>query len=404
MMLPIFRVLFMCWLSAAAADECQECDAPVSKTGVAMLVRGVDTKYATIFSSRTDGIEHESQLMKKMLSNPGVELTDSDMAELASMRITPQVQTFLSETLSKLGDVIQTLYDLSDAARVSRNTSWAKINASETALMAKSFTWETGLNYISTQRVIHTTCREAEWELHLKKVQCDKEQSDLNNTVTGILKDELTPANDNFADPLCGNAVAENVDVKIPMIPPYILAAKKYLNASARLEKKIIECNNITHFYTEKQAACETDQNIFEKSVCDIGATKATDWCSSYKGSYDAHLLDYEDLMKDITAGVVKRKFELVHLSKCGCSFKALMGLTDEKSQKTVIEKLQACGKQDYEDEKNKLTVRYIQPPAQIPCPYVIDLPCTLEFKRVEYSPLDVKITECTMSCELKPE
>jgi len=403
MMLPILRVLFMCWLSAAATDECQECDAPVSKTGVAMLVRGVDTKYATIISSRTDGIEHESRLIKKVLSNPGVELSDSDMAELASMRITPQVKTFLNETLKKLDDVIGTLFNLSAAARVSRNASLDKIKDSETTLKGKKDAWGSGMSYINSQRVLHTTCREEEWELYQEKIQCDQEQTDLNNTVIAIVKDELTPANDNFADPLCANAVADKVDVKIPLVPPYILAAKKYLNASARLEKKIIECNNITDFYTQKKALCQDDQKFFETTVCDIGATKATGWCSSYSGSYDAHLGDYEDLMKDIKAAVVKRKFEFVHLTKCGCSFEALMGLTDEGSQKAVIEELQECGKLDHEDEKNKLTVHYIQPPAKIPCPYVVDLPCTPEFKHAEYEPLDVTISDCTLSCEPAP-
>lgn len=152
----------MYWLSAAA-DECQECqgEAPQNKAGVAMLVKTHHAKHASGIES-TEGIEREATLIRKVLTSPTAELSQSMVEELAAMRITPEVAAFINGTLTNLEAVFGDIVDASDEDTKARDDflkTFDELSVNLTAAAEQAVNIRSG---VEKARNEHTDCRAQE--------------------------------------------------------------------------------------------------------------------------------------------------------------------------------------------------------------------------------------------------
>jgi len=383
----------MYWLSAAA-DECQECqgEAPQTKAGVAMLVKTHHAKHVSGIES-TEGIEREATLIRKVLTSPTAELSQSMVEELAAMRITPEVAAFIKGTLSNLKPVFEDIEKASNNDTTRRDfflKSFEELSDNLTkatkndARIQKEVAWASGN---------HTACRDDEKVALDAKTQCDGQLAVLliaKNAAFG----ELQAKTEQLKILICStNDVEHLLQQKVDTADPYADAGRKYLKAAEDYKKKKTECDEKTETHRAQRAACKTKQHTLEQCTC-IQGSHAKDECAAYTAGFDTKVEDYNMFLKQLEDSVAKRKFEWKHLQRVACTLEALATHTVENHD-TLTVTINECQSKEFVNKA--LDIALTPAPGKGECPAVPPLPCTDAYKRKEYSilPKGCQAHEC---------
>jgi len=379
----IVWILSMYWLSAAA-DECEECqgEAPQTKAGVAMLVKTHHAKHVSGIES-TEGIEREATLIRKVLTSPTAELSQSMVEELAAMRITPEVAAFIKGTLTNLEAVFVDIEEASTADSKAREAFLDSFDELLVNITADNKTAQTIGRGVVEARDKHTECRNQEKAALDAKRTCDDELAVLFTAKENAFTD-LETQTKSLKALICHSEVTANLKQKVDKADPYAEAGRKYIDAADAYDKKKVECDKKTQIHTDKRAKCKEKQGTLEQCVCMEGR-HALDSCAAYTAAYNVKVADYKEYLKTLADNVVKRKFEWKHLKRVHCTLGALANHTVEKHS-TITDTIKGCQSKPFLNPK--LDIELTPAPDTVHCLPVPDMPCVQAYKSKEYSNL----------------
>jgi len=393
---PLVWILSMYWLSAAA-DECQECqgEAPQTKAGVAMLVKTHHAKHVSGIES-TEGIEREATLIRKVLTSPAAELSQSMVEELAAMRITPEVAAFIRGTLTNLGPVFEDIEEASSNDTQRRDVfldSFKNLTLNLTTATANAAGIEVE---VVKARKEHSECRGTEKVDLDAKTKCDSELADRLREKEAAL-DDLTKKTNQLKGLICHSDVVAKLQQKVDAADPYADAGRKYIKAAEAYKEKKEECDKKTKKYTETRAECGKKQGVLEQCTCILGI-HSTDSCAAYTAGYDTKVEDYNIFLTSLADSVAKRKFEWKHLKRVACTLNLLANHTVSKHE-SLTKKIHDCQLKPFVNDV--LDIELTPAPQKGTCPAVPDMPCSDAYKNKEYSNLPEGVSEHTcVPCE----
>jgi len=381
---PIVWILSMYWLSAAA-DECEECqgEAPQTKAGVAMLVKTHHAKHVSGIES-TEGIEREATLIRKVLTSPTAELSQSMVEELAAMRITPEVAAFIQGTLSNLKPVFEDIEEASNNDTTRRNVFLESFNELSSNLSKATQTDARIRRDVAKASKEHKACRDDEKVTLDAKTQCDGELAVLlgkKDVAFGALKAKTKQ----LKDLICSTDDVEHLlQQKVNTADPYADAGRQYLTAAEAYNSKKTECDAKNKTYTEKRADCKKKQQTLEQCTC-IQGGHAKEECAAYTAGFDTKVQDYNIFLTQLGDSVAKRKFEWKHLKRVACTLEALATHTVEKHD-TLAVTINECQSKAFVNQA--LDIALTPAPGKGECPAVPPLPCSEAYINKEYSSL----------------
>jgi len=406
MMQPVLWILCMLWVSAATED-CQDCQgtAPPSKAGVAMLVRTKKAEIASAVASmeevKLNGIEQEAALINKVLANPTAELTESMVNQLASMRITPEVKTFLEATMNNLKPVFNDLVEATTKDTAERNASLNKFNEIKDKLDTNQVEYRQGKKSVKGYRTQHVNCRGDEKTKKETMLNCRAEEATLK-TAMEAAKAQLETREGTLKGLLCNDDDAtNNLKSKIDSADPYAEAGQAYIKAADDHAAKVEECNGFEKEWKTQKNACSVNQVDFENQMCTFGG-KCKGWCRDYETAYETLKGDFQSLWDSIQGRVTKRLFEWTHLKRVECVLQALQTLATDTSHAEITSSIQTCNANPYENAD--LRIAEISAPDKEHCKYTDDLklPCSEDFVKTEYEslPKEAPADKCTATCD----
>jgi len=382
----IVCVLSMYWLSAAS-EECQECDAPQTKGGVAMLVKTHHAKHVSgsDTSVNTKGFEREAALVSKLLANPTAELSLSTVNELKNMRITPEVSSFIKGTLETLKPVFDGIESCSNNDTSARDAFLAGFDELAENLTKVWKGYYSISNGTEEARQKHFKCRN---KTELEKLQelttCNSElkalESELNMSLEVLTGDDSTCRS--LFCPLGAVNVVMKLPEKIACTEAYNLSAHEYMTAYNKYWTKHGECAQIHKEYVDIKKDCLKEQNNLEACVCMLGNHGHTK-CPDESTAYNTHLSDYNLFLDGLDNRVKKRIFEWKHLKRVGCTLGALATHTIE-THASLSKTIENCQKDDFENPE--LDIDPTPAPPAGACPSIPDLPCGDEYIKEEYT------------------
>jgi len=384
---PTFWILSMMSL-AAASDECQESqgEVPVSKAGVAMLVKGNFASSATAGASEkvvnNHRIEREAGLVSSLLKSS--EISDSMVKELASMRITPEVKEFIEGTLQTLQPVFEAILAASGNDTKARDDMLKEFKDLESYLTDAAQKASIAEGHANTTRTEHMTCRGEQLTLWTALQSCRAKETELEGTMNdakGVLVDKTAT----LKSLLChDDNVTKNLEARIAAAVPYAQAGQDFLDAKEAYDAKVIECNAKESEYNNKTTACNNEQGTFEGHMCAIGEETKIG-CGSYDTAYGIRKQDYMTFADEVERNSKKRVFEWTHLNRVGCALEFLKSHKVENHE--VLERdIKACSTKPY--LKPELVIARKDPPPKSPCLVLPSLPCSSAFLSKEYGEL----------------
>jgi len=405
MMQPFLRIFCMFWLSAAAED-CQECQgsASPSKAGVAMLARTKKTEFASGFASmedvKTDGIEREAALINKVLTNPTAELTESMVNQLASMRITPEVETFIDATLKEMIPVFDALQQATYNDTAERDKFLDRFDEIQEELTNNKAEHKIGKNLVDGFRKSHKKCRDEQQEKYDDLIKCRTEEHQLllaKQAAAGVLDTRTSTVKGLICE---DDDVTNNLPDKIESAGPFAEAGRKYIEADEAHKNKVKECNSHDQALKEKIKVCDGKQTMFETQMCTYGG-KFKSWCTGYDTKYETEKSAFFIVWDNIKSRVTKRLFEWKHLKRVECVLQALKKLAKDWSRELITETIEGCNSNPFHNKNLEIEEKPI--PVKVSCPYTKDLklPCSDDFIKKEYSalPTNAPAADCVGDC-----
>jgi len=313
--------------------------------------------------------------------------------QLASMRITPEVQSFISGVLIDLDPVFLQMKNATQSDIEVRDDMYnyffkllEDVNVSSQSIVVA----ETAAD---NARIAHMNCRNVQLERWNKLKVCRSEESVLEADEISA-KGALQAATTHFKNLLCGDKnVTNNLQAKIDAAGPFKQAGEHYLKAKALYDAKVEECKKNQTKYDGKKEDCDHSQETFERLMCDCG-NKISGSCAAYLAKYNTHLRDYNLFQNQAVNRTTKRKFEWTHLKRIAC---ALSTLANHKidNHASLGPEIEACSQKSFSEPLLDFNVR--PPPPPHDCRDPPPLPCVDEFKLKEYGHLKEgqKATTC---------
>lgn len=347
------------------------------------------------FGSAIKGIEREAELINEVLTGPIGEVSkapESILQGLTSMKITPQVKTFLKATIATLVPLFSNITQASanDTQMLDKmydSFSDLSKDMNQTKLKVKSLT-----EAAAATRKQHADCRSSEDGILLDKTTCDAASGRLAKKAMVHLQ-EVQSHQGVSKSSLCGVSVqslAKVDSIKSGRDKAHALAdaSEVFLEAEANRSAKASECIEIANNHSSKKAECNGKQEALESAVCEEGRV-AKEGCEVYASIYATRLQDYKAVTESVSLRMADRATEWLHLKRVLCILESLMAAKSDgelEAKGKLHTRIEECYKNPFPNPGLMITAKTA--PAQDGCPSVPVLPCTDAFIIKEYSSL----------------
>lgn len=272
-------------LIATGSDQCHgnpstEC-VGLATEDVALLATGLTMKLARSRASSSDvrghlklddTLEHEKGVLQELVATSltGGGPSASLLEGLSKIRVTPQVQEYIIETLKSLERIFSNIQEASDNDTSLRDSIYNGFETIATQYQ-QSMDAATGkVQHADSVRQDHKACRTQESPLFDSKVDSEQHVSISLSTKS----DKSATANEKHDALLQGLQSAANIDydaLSLSALANLKRLAKEYHDAVSSYTEAIQahmteteELGNITEKYTQKKAACDEEQANFE--------------------------------------------------------------------------------------------------------------------------------------------